>query len=322
MMKLFTRLALAAFLVAPLLLHAQAYPTHPIRLIVPYPAGGTADVLARALQEPIQRALGQPVIVENKTGAGGALAAREVAKSPADGHTLFLSNASIHAITPRVLRSPGFDGVKDFAPIAQIATTHLYVFVNGQLPVNDLKGFIEYARKQRHPLTYASAGIGSFGHLSTELFAKRAGIKMVHIPYRGQAATTQAVMSGEVPLVITTTSGPMTDFVASGKLKLLAVTSTLPSPLAPRVPAVSSVLSGYSAESWFGIVASAGTPEAVVRRLNSVINATLANPEMQQRFANVGMEVRTGTPKRLGELLQQEVTRWAPVIRDSNIQPE
>ena len=321
-MKFSIRAALTAFLLAPTLAAAQPFPNKPIRMVVPYPAGGTADLMARAIQEPLRQALGQPIIIDNKSGAGGALAARDVAKAAPDGHTLFFSNASIQAVTPQVVKGAGFDGVKDFTPVALVSSAHLLVVVNAGVPVSDLKSFIDFARKQARPLPYASAGIGSFGHLSTELFAKRAGIKMVHVPYRGQAQTTNAVVAGEVPLLITTASGAMSDFIAAGRLKLLAVTSALPSPLAPTVPTVASVLPGYAAESWFGILAPAGTPGPVVQKLNGAINAALAAPDIQQRFAAFGMEVRTGMPDRLGELMVLDAARWAPVIRESNIQPE
>ena len=173
---------LAALLFAPLVALAQNYPTKPVQMVIPYPAGGTTDVMARALQEPLQKALGQPVIIDNKSGASGTLAAREVAHAKADGYSLLFVNSGNLAVTPHVQRDAGYDGVKDFAPVALVTTAPLFVLVPASLPVNDLKGFIDYVKKQPQPLPYGSAGVGSFGQLATELFLKTAGIQMPHVP--------------------------------------------------------------------------------------------------------------------------------------------
>jgi tripartite-type tricarboxylate transporter receptor subunit TctC len=325
-MKNITRLlgamTLGAFALAlPMLAWAQA--AKPIRLIVPYPAGGTTDAMARVLQEPLQKALGgQQILIENKPGAAGVLAAREVAKAKPDGMTLFFVNSGIVSVTPFVVKDAGFDGIKDFAPVALVSMAPLMVVVPADVPVNDLKGFIAWAKAQPDPVPYASAGIGSFGHLSSELFARSAGLKMTHVPYKGQAPTTNAIVAGEVKMLITTASGVMNEFIASGKLKLLAVTSAEPSPLAPRSPTVGSVLPGYVAETWFAILATAGTPPDVVNRLNDAVNKTLSTPEMQQRFTGFGLVAKTATPQRLGEMVADEVARWGPVIRDNNIRTD
>jgi len=226
------------------------------------------------------------------------------------------------AVTPQVVKDAGYDGAKDFAPVALVSSAPLFMVVNAELPVTDLKSFIEYAKKQPKPLAYASAGVGSFGQLSTELFAKTAGVKLIHVPYKGQAPTTNAVVSGEVKLLITTASGVMNDFIANGRLKLLGITSTEPSVLAPGAPTVGSVLPGYAAETWFAVLAPAGTPPDIVRRLNEVLNAALSSPEMQQRFRGFGVETKTSTPQHLGEMISQDIARWGPVIRENNIQAE
>ena len=203
MQRIFAAL-LVALLAAPAAVWAQAFPTKPIRILVPYPAGGTTDLMARALQDPMQKALGQPVVIENKPGASGIIAAREVARSAPDGHTLLFINSGIVAVTPFVVKDAGFDGIKDFAPIALVSTAPLLMVVNAAVPANDIKGFIEYARQQSSPVDFASAGVGSFGHLASELFARTAGLKMTHVPYKGQAPTTNAVVAGEVKMLITT----------------------------------------------------------------------------------------------------------------------
>ncbi len=321
-MKRFFHAALVAFALLPALASAQPFPNRPIRLLVPYAAGGTTDLMARALQDPLQKALGQPLLIDNKPGASGTIAAREAAKAKPDGYTLFFVNSGNVAVTPMVQKDAGYDGAKDFTPIALVSSAPLFVVVNHELPVSDLKSFIEYARKQPKPLAYASAGVGSFGQLSTELFAKTAGIKLTHVPYKGQAPTTNAVVSGEVPLLITTASGVMNDFIANGRLKLLGVTSAEPSNLAPGAPTVGSVLPGYAAETWFAVLSSAGTPPDVVRRLNEAINGALSSPEMQQRFRSFGVEAKTAAPQKLAEIIAQDIARWGPVIRENNIRAE
>jgi tripartite-type tricarboxylate transporter receptor subunit TctC len=313
----------AVLAAAPLIALAQSgFPSRPVQMLIPYPAGGTTDVMARALQEPLAKALGQPVVVENKSGAAGVLAAREVARGKPDGHTLLFVNSGILTVTPYVQKDAGFDGAKDFAPVALVTTAPLFVLVPGTLPVNDLRGFIEYAKKQPQPLAYASAGVGSFGHLSSELFAKTAGLKMTHVPYRGQAPTTTAVLTGEVQLLITSMSNAMRDMVSGGKLKLLAVTSAQPSALSPGLATVASVLPGYSAETWFGFVTSPGTPPEIVNKLNSTLNAITAQKDIQERMAGLGQQTRTISPAQLGALISEDAARWSQVVRDNNIKAD
>ena len=301
---------------------AQGFPSKPIHIVVPYPAGGTTDLMARALQEPMQKTLGQPVIVDNKPGAAGAIGAREVARSPADGYTLLFSNNGPSSTTPLLVKDAGYDGVKDFAPVSLVSTAPLFVVVNAAVPANDLRGFIDYARAQPNGLEYASAGIGSLGHLASELFARMAGIKMIHIPYKGQAPTSNAVMTGEVKVLITTSSSTMNSYISAGKLKLLGVSTPEPSPLAPGAPTVSTVLPGYKVEIWFGLLAPAGTPADVVAKLNDAVSKAVALPDLQQRFVNFGVIATAGTPKRLGDLIADEVPRWTQIVREANIRAE
>ena len=301
---------------------AQAFPSKPIRIVVPYPAGGTTDIMARALQDPMQKALGQPVIVDNKAGAAGAIGAREVARSPADGYTLLFSNNGPSSTTPLLVKDAGYDGVKDFSPVSQVSSAPLFVVINAAVPANDLKGFIDYGRAQTGGIEYASAGIGSLGHLASELFARLAGLKLIHIPYKGQAPTANAVMTGEVKLLITTSSGAMNNFIKEGKLKLLGVSTAQPSPLAPGAPTVNTVLPGYNVEIWFGLLGPAGMPAEVVAKLNDAVGKALALPEVQARFQNFGVIAKGSTPKALGELIADEVPRWTQVVRDAGIKAE
>jgi tripartite-type tricarboxylate transporter receptor subunit TctC len=319
-MKRFLAILLAAACTAAA--WADGFPTKPVRLVVPYPAGGTTDVMARSLQTHLQAALGQPLLIDNKPGAGGVLAAREVAKAAPDGHTLFFVNSGIVSVTPYVVKDAGFDGVKDFAPVALVSTAPLFMVVHPSVPATDVRGFIEYARKQPQPLTYASAGTGSFGHLASELFAKTAGVKMTHIPYKGQAPTTNAVIAGEVQMLMTTASSTMNEFIANGRLRLLGVTSAEPSPVAPGAPPLSATLPGFKAETWFAILAPAGASPDVVKKLNGAINDALQGPEIRQRFAGFGVVPATATPARLGAMIVEENARWAPVIRENAITSE
>lgn len=319
-MNRFARLFAAALLAIPAALWAQGYPDKPIRLVIPYAAGGTTDVMARVLQEPLQKTLGQPLIVDNKPGAGGALAAREVIRSKPDGYTLFFVNNGNLAVVPFVQKDANYDGIKDFTSIALVSSAPMVAVVPASLPVNDLRGFIDYAKT--HQLSYATAGIGSFGHLASELLASRAGLKMTHIPYKGQGPTTTAVIAGEVQLLVTTPSGAMNDFIAQKRLKLLAVTSPEQSPLEPGTPTIAQTFPGYVAESWFAIVGPAGMPAEVVAKLNDAISKALLLPDVRQKFATFGVIPKTGSPKKLAEMTAEEVARWTPVIRDNNIRAE
>jgi tripartite-type tricarboxylate transporter receptor subunit TctC len=220
------------------------------------------------------------------------------------------------------VKNAGFDGVRDFAPVALVSTAPLFVVVNPAVPATDVRGFVEYAKKQREPVTYASAGIGSFGHLASELFARTAGVRMTHVPYKGQAPTTNAVISGEVKMLITTASATMNEFIANGRLRLLGVTSGEPSPVAPGAPTVGATLPGYKAETWFAILAPAGTPPAVVNRLNAVIHDALQDADLKQRFTSFGLVAATATPQKLGAMIAEEVARWSPVIRENAITAE
>lgn len=319
-MRIITRLLAAAVLAAPLAAFAQAFPSQPIHLVIPYAPGGSTDNMARVMQEPLQKALGQPVIIDNRPGAGGAIAAREVIRAKPDGYTLFFVNNGNLAVVPFVQKDANYDGIKDFSPIALVSSAPMVAVVPAALPVTDLHGFVEYARKNH--VAYASAGIGSFGQLATELLAQKAGVKMTHIPYKGQGPTTNAVIAGEVQLLVTTPSSAMNEFIKQKRLKLLAVTSAEPSPLEPGAPTIASVFPGYAAESWFAIVGPAGMPADVVARLNVAITQAVLNPDVQQKFAGFGVVPKTASAQTLAEMTAAEVARWQPVIKDNNIRSE
>ena len=316
----FAQGAVAALMLAACAAASAAFPDKPIRVVVPYAAGGSTDNMARVMQEPLQKMLGQPVIIDNKAGASGVLAAREVIRSRPDGYTLFFVNNGNLAVVPFVQKDANYDGAKDFTPIALVSSAPMVAVVPAVLPVTDLRSFVEYAKKNH--VNYASAGVGSFGHLASELFANKAGLKLTHVPYKGQGPTTTAVISNEVQLLITTPSSTMNEFIANKRLKLLAVTSPEPSPLEPGTPTVASVYPGYAAESWFAIVGPAGMPADVVARLHEAITKTVQMPDIQQKFASFGVIPKTATPQKVGQMTAEEITRWTPVIRDNNIRAD
>ncbi len=312
-----------ALVCAALQATAQGFPAKPIHIVVPYPAGGTTDIMARALQEPMQKTLGQPVIVDNKAGAGGAIAAREVARSPADGYTLLISNNGPSSTVPLLQKDAGYDSLKSFTPVSLVSTAPMFVVVNGAVPAANLQQFIAWAKAQPDPVQYATAGVGSMGHLSSALFARAAGIPMTHIPYKGQAPTTNAVLSGEVKVLITTASAAMNGYLTAGRLKQLGVSSAEASPLAPPgTPLVRDTLPGYVVDIWFGLLGPAGMPADVVAKLNDAVGAALAQPELQTRFRGFGVIATASTPARLRDMIAEEVPRWTQVVRDAGIKPE
>lgn len=308
-----------AFSIAALsgLAAADTYPSKPIKLVVPYPAGGTTDAMARALQEPLRRFLGQPVIVENRPGAAGAIGAQAVARSAPDGYTILLGNNGPSAITPVLQKNAGFDAVKDFAPISMISEIPLLVVTHPSLPVKNVREFIDYAKANPGRIEYATAGSGSLGHLAGELFSHSAGIKMLHVPYNGQNPAVMAALGGETKMLLATASGALNDHIAAGKLKLIGVSA--PSKLLPNVAPVSRDLPGYSVIVWFGLLAAAGTPPDVIAKLNDAVVKTVALPEFQEKYLGFGAAAISSTPKHLGDLIRDEVAKWSSIIKERNI---
>lgn len=231
------------------LAQAQDFPSKPIRLVVPFAAGGTGDVLCRTLQEPLQRLLGQPIILENRIGASGSVGTQHVKNSAPDGYTLLqVGNSTV--TTALMQKSAGYDAIKDLAPVANVATTPMVFLLNPSVPAKSLAELIAYAKPKPGALEYASAGRGSLGHLTTELFNQMAGLQMVYVPYQGSSQATNAVLAGEVKVVITTPSDAINAFVANGRLRMLGVSSPQPSPLVPDVPAIAETLPGFTC--WHG----------------------------------------------------------------------
>lgn len=307
-----------AWVALPAAAQAQ-YPDKPIRLVVPYAPGGTTDIMARTLQEPLSKALGQPIIVDNKAGAAGAIGTKQVATAAPDGYTLIFGNNGPSAIVPLIQKDVGYDPVKDFAPVSLVSIAPLTLVVHPSVPANNVKELIAWIKTQPNGVEYATAGAGSFGHLATESFGKDAGLKLIHVPYKGQAPSTMAVLNGEVKILLTTSSDMQDAAVKGGKLKLLAVSTATPSPLMPGAPTIGQSLPGYAAVVWFGILAPAGTPAPVIARLNAAIREVLANPELQRKFVGYGGVATASTPQEFAEMIKAEVPKWKSVIETAKI---
>jgi tripartite-type tricarboxylate transporter receptor subunit TctC len=301
---------------------ADNYPSRPIRLIVPYPAGGSTDIMARALQEPMARILGQPLIIDNRGGAAGTTGANEAARSAADGYTLLFANNGPISIAPLFQKGVDFDPLKSFAPVSLVSKAPLVLVASEKVPVKDTAGLIAYAKAQGKPMLYATAGPGSLGHLSTERFLNQTGLQMIHVPYRGQALTTFAIFAGEVDILLTTTSDTLNEHVRSGKVKLLGVSSPEPSVVAPGAAPIGTALKGYSVETWFGILAPAGTPPEIVGKLNAAIKETLANQQLRERFLTYGVEAASSTPSELSAIIAAEIPVWRKVVEERNVKAE
>ena len=295
------------------------FPDKPIRLVVPYAPGGTTDIMARTLQEPLSKVLGQPVIVDNKAGAAGAIGTAAVAHAAPDGYTLVFGNNGPSAIVPLTQKDVGYDPIKDFAPVSLVSIAPLTLVVHPSVPAGNIKELIAYVKTQANGLDYASAGAGSLGHLATELFAKEAGIKLVHVPYKGQGPSTLAVLNGEVKMLLTTSSDVQDSAVKAGKLKLLAVSTAEPSPLMPGAPTIGQSLPGYETSVWFGILAPAGTPAPVIARLNAAIATVLKDPELQKKFVGYGCVATPSTPQAFGTMIAAEVPKWAELVKSGRI---
>jgi tripartite-type tricarboxylate transporter receptor subunit TctC len=288
-------------------------------LIVPNPPGGLVDTSARLLSDPLARLLNQSVIVENRPGGSGNIAYQAVARAKPDGYTLLASYSAYHTANPALIPKLQWDPVKDFAPVALLTVATNVIAVHPSLPVNNLKEFIEYARKNPGKLNYASQGNGSLSHIGTELFKQQTQTDMVHVPYKGSGAAIQDVLSGQVQVFITTPPSVM-GHVQVGKLKALAVAGRSRHPMMPNVPTTAEAgVPDFSLEAWVGLFAPAGTPPEVVAKLSEEVRNSLETPESRQRAAAQGVEIRYLPPDALRSLLRRELDYWGKLIRTANI---
>lgn len=306
--------ATGLLLAGPAAAQAQAFPSKPVRILVPQAPGGASDALARVIAAKLSERWGQSVVVENRAGAGGNLGTEAVARAPADGHTLLMGYAGTNAINPALYAKPGWEP-KDLLTVATLASVPFALVVNPQLPALSVEQFSAAARAKPEAMAYASAGNGSVNHLLGEMFNAAAGVRMVHVPYKGAAPAMTDLIGGQVQAVFTSLPS-VAQFVKSGKLRALAVTSASRSPAMPDVPTLAeSGLAGFDVNPWFGLLAPAGTPAAVVQRINSDVNALLATADVKEKFAASGAEPLATTPERFAEMLRDDLLKWARVVR-------
>ncbi|HEY2817692.1 MAG TPA: tripartite tricarboxylate transporter substrate binding protein [Casimicrobiaceae bacterium] len=301
---------------------AQTYPSKPIRIVVPYPAGGTSDILARAIGQKLGNAWGQPVVVDNKPGANGNVGADIVAKAPADGYTLLLADIGSLAISPSVYPTLPFDPVKDFAAVSMVAYSPHILVVHPSVPVSSVKELVALAKSRPGKLNFAISGVGGAPHLAGVDFALRNGIDWVYIPYKGGAQAIADVAGGQADVTL---NGMLATYplVKGEKLKILAVSSAKRMSAIPDVPTISeSGVPNFESGSWQGVMAPAGTPPEVVARLNAEISRSLALPEMKENLGKQGAEVRTNTPEQFSAFIRDEKARWAKVVKDANAKVE
>lgn len=301
---------------------AQAYPAKPIRIIVPFAAGGTSDILARAIGPKLTAAWGQPVVIENKTGANGNVGAEFVVRSAPDGYTMLLSDVGALAISPSVYPSLPFDPIKDFAPVIMISYSPHVLAVHPSVPANSIKELIAFAKANPGKLNFANSGTGGAPHLAGVDFAQRADIKWTYIQYKGGSAATTDVVAGVSNVLF---NGMLATYpsVKGGRLRGLAVTSAERAASAPDLPTVAeSGMPGFVTGSYQGLLASAGTPREVIAKLNAELSRALSTPEIKDMLAKQGTEVRAGTPEALGTFIAAEKARWATVVRDAGIKAD
>jgi tripartite-type tricarboxylate transporter receptor subunit TctC len=297
----------------------SAYPQRPVRVVIPFPPGGTSDILTRIMGEKLTPALGQQVIVDNRPGAGGVIATDIVAKAAPDGHTLYMAFVS-HAINPYVYAKLPYDTVRDFTPIALFAVSPNVVVVTPSLPAKSVREFIELAKAKPGQVNYASAGIGTNSHLSAELLAAISGIRMVHVPYKGGPQANADVAAGTVQMHIPSMPVAM-PLIKAGRLRAIAVTSSKRSPALPDVPTVAETLPGYESLAWYGFVAPRGTPQAVVQRLASEVATVLKRPEVIESMSVQGAEPTYMGPAAFGEYIRAELKRWEAAVKAAGLKP-
>ncbi|HJZ14439.1 MAG TPA: tripartite tricarboxylate transporter substrate binding protein [Stellaceae bacterium] len=295
---------------------AQTYPSRPVRIIVGFAAGGTPDIVARVVGQWLSERLGQQVVVENRTGAGGNIAVETVVNAPGDGYTLLLVPTAA-AINATLYDNLNFNFIRDIAPVAGVTRIPNIMLVNPSLPVHSVAEFITYAKANPGRVNMASAGVGSGPHLAGELFKVMAGVDMVHVPYRGGPPALKDLIAGQVQVLFI--NGSVNEDIRAGRLRALAVTSATRSAEFPGVPTVSEFLPGYEASTWFGIGAPKNTPVEVIDRLNKEINAGLADPKVQARFADMGGTRLAGSPESFRQLIADETDKWAKIIRFAGI---
>jgi tripartite-type tricarboxylate transporter receptor subunit TctC len=299
---------------------AQAYPSHPVHLIVPFAPGGTTDIVARLLGQWLSQRLGQPIIVENKSGAGTNIGTETVVNAPPDGYTLLVASPPA-AINATLYQRLNFNFVRDIAPVASVIRAPYVMEVNPSIPAKTVPDFITYAKSNPGKINMASPGIGTGPHVSGVLFNMMTGINMIHVPYRGAAPALVDLIAGQVQVQFASTLETI-EYIRTGKLRALAVTTATRSETLPEIPTVSEFVPGYETSAWWGVGAPRNTPTEIIEKLNHEINAGLADPKMKARLVDLGGTTLIGSPADFGKLITDETEKWGKVIREAGIKPE
>lgn len=295
---------------------AQSYPNQPIRLVIPFAAGGPSDVLARGFSQKLGESLGQPIIIDNKPGAGTNLAAEFVAKSKADGYTIFLMMVGTQAINETLYKKLSYNTIKDFSPISLVASSSLMLVANPSVPVKSVADLIAYSKTNPGKINFGSSGTGTPLHLGGELFNVQAGTTLNHVPYKGAAPALTDVLGGQIQTAMVGTPAAL-PFVKTGKLTAIGVTSLKRSSNAPEIPAIAETLPKFEVELVYAMVAPAGTPKDIINKLNSQLVSVLNNPEIKSQINSKGFDVTSSSPEQLGEYIKSEVSKWAPIVKKS-----
>ena len=321
-MKFSIRLAVGFFLaLMTSMLWAQSWPTKPVRMIIAFPPGGPTDLVSRVLAQKLSEQLGQQVIVDNKPGAGGNIAAELAAKAAPDGYTIFYNTSAI-VIGPALYGKVNYDTLKDFAPVLLTASVPMVLVVNPQLPARSVKEFVDLAKTRSGALNYSSSGTGTITHLASAMMSTQTGIQTQHIPYKGSAPGLVDLASGQTQFMIDTINTVL-PYVRDNRLRGLAVTSAKRSPLLPDLPTLAEAgISGFEAAAWQGIVVPTGTPNEIVQKLNAEVNKALTHPDIRSRLAAQGADILGGTPAEYAAYLRSEMPRWAKAVKDSGAKAE
>ena len=316
---------LAALLLAALIAtaaHAQTYPSRPIRLVVPFPPGGSTDILARALAQKLSEGLAQAVVIDNRPGAGGSIGSEAAAKAAPDGHTLMMGHLGTLAVNPAIYKNLPYDPVKSFAPVSLMAIVPSVLVVNPQVPAASAAELIAYARANPGKLAYGSAGAGSTSHLTTEYFKLATGTDILHVPYKGIGPMLTDLISGQLSMGINGAPAVMSH-VNSGRLRALAVTGSKRLPSLPQIPTLDeSGVKGFDASGWYGIVVPAGTPREIVMKLNAEIRRIMQTPDLRARLDNEGAIPAAGSPEEFAAFIVSEIARWGAVLKRAGIQAQ
>ncbi|MGE3993834.1 Bug family tripartite tricarboxylate transporter substrate binding protein [Pseudorhodoplanes sp.] len=292
---------------------AQGYPERPIRVIVPYPAGGSTDILARAIQQPLTEILGKPIVIENKPGAGGIIGTTEAARSAPDGYTIVFGNLGPNALNASLYKKLSYDPVRDFAPISVVAEMPLLLVTAPSSGISSVADVIARGKKDADALTYASVGLGSASHVTGELFKRQAGIEMRHVPYRGGAPATTDTLAGHVSIYFITPLEAL-GHMQAGALKPLGVSTLTRTSLFPDIPTISETLPGFDVVVWFGLLAPAGTPTEIVAKLNDAVVRAVATSQVQEALKKLGVEPKSSTSSTFAATIRADVEKWAKVV--------